>query len=84
MIGVAGVPPTLGGTSSLLAGLVLPALVGVTPLLLAWLLLMALLLAGLFVGLFQAMLVHAGLLTRFVLAAMFVAGGAFFLPVAGV
>ena len=84
MIGAACVPPMPGGTGSLLARLVLPCLVGVVLLLLTQLLLIALLLAGLFVGLLWAMLVHAGLLARFVLAAMFVAGGAFLLPVAGV
>ena len=82
-------PPIQGGTGSLLARLVLPCLVGVvlllfTQLLLLMALLLAGFLAGLFVGLLWAMLVHAGLLARFVLAAMFVAGGSFLLPVVGV
>ena len=89
MIDAVGVPPAPGGTGSLLARLALPSLVGVAPLLLSrFLLLMALLLAGfparLLVGLFWAMYVHAGLLAVFILTAMFVAEGAFLLPVAGV
>ena len=85
-----------GGAGSLLAGLarlILPGLVMVAPLFLSrFLLLVAFLLgrllagflARLLVGLFEAMFVHAGLLAGFVLTAMFVVGGVFLLPVAGV
>ena len=82
-----------GSTGLLLARLVLPSLVRVVPLLLACLLLLMVLLfagllagflAGLFVGFFQAILVRAGLLTGYVLAMMFVVGGAFLFPVARV
>ena len=83
-----------------LSGLVLPGLVLVTPFVLLGILLVVLVLglllagllarflAGLLVGLlarlFLAGFVYAGLLTGFVLAVMFVVGGAFLLPLTGV
>ena len=89
MMDTASAPPMLGGARSLLARLVLPGLVLVVVLVLSRFLLLAVfvlagLLARLLVGLFWAVSVCTGLLTRFVLATVFVAGGAFLLPVAGV
>ena len=87
-------PGGAGLLLAILAGLVLPGLVRVMPLLLLQFLLLGLLgllarlpagfLAGLLVGHFWAMFVCIGLLVGLVLAVMFVTGGAFLLPVAGV
>ena len=88
MMDAASAPPTPGSAHSLLAGfarLVLLGLVLVVPLILSrFLLLVAFVLAGLLVGLFWAVFVCAGLLAGFVLTTVFVVGGAFLLPVAGV
>ena len=96
MMDVVSAPPMLGGAGSLLAGLaglILPSLVMVTLLFLSkFLLLTALFLAELLAGflarplveLFWAVFFCAGLLAGFVLTMMFVVGGVFLLPVAGV
>ena len=84
-------PGGAGSLLAILAGHVLPGLVRVMPLLLLQFLLLGLLarlpagfLAGLLVGHFWAMFVCIGLLIGLVLAVMFVMGGAFLLPLAGV